>query len=339
MTRAAPRPAPEEPGGEARQPFLLSWFPSPAVIRLEGKDRIDFLHRLTTNDLLSAAPGQGRYTLFLTTRGRVVDLALALLQEEAVFLIPSAGNAEPIRALLDGYLFREEVALRCDEDLACGLLFGAGARATLERATGGPWEGDGLGDHRPCRIAGTGGRAARVLPMQGHAFLLVFDKGALRGVESALVDAGAAPAAESVLESCRVEAMLPALGRELSEEFNPWEVSLDRAIHLQKGCYLGQEVVARLHTYRKVQRRLAGFELSGALPRLPAPLFVGAQNEGTITSAASAPDGNRWFALGVVRAALCKPNQELRAGAPDSPISCRVRTEAPPLAESFAGPA
>ena len=328
---------PEGPGADpASASSLLHWLPSPAVVRLEGKDRIDFLHRLTTNDLLGAAPGQGRYTAFLSTRGRVLDLALALVVEEAVLLVPSAGNAEPIRALLDGYLFREEVALHCDGELAGGLLFGPGARTTLERAMGAPWENGDIGDHAPCRIADAEGRAARVLPMQGEACLLVFDAGALGRVESALLEAGAAPATAAVLESRRVEAMLPALGRELSEEFNPWEVSLDRAIHLQKGCYLGQEVVARLHTYRKVQRRLAGFELSGAISSLPAPLFNGAESVGTLTSAA--PSGDLHLGLGVARAALCKPGQELRAGAPDSPIRCRVRTEAPPLAESFAGP-
>ncbi|HEU5181944.1 MAG TPA: glycine cleavage T C-terminal barrel domain-containing protein [Candidatus Polarisedimenticolia bacterium] len=332
-------PGPEGPGRTAGpERALLSWLPAPAAVRLEGKDRIDFLHRLTTNDLLSAAPGQGRYTVFLNTRGRVMDLVLALVLDEAVLLIPSPGNAEPIRALLDGYLFREEVTLRCDEDLAGGLLFGGGARAVLERATGDPLPGGDIGDHRPCRIAGVDGRVARILPMQGDTFRLVFDRNALGAVEGALLNGGGAPASESDLESFRVEAMLPALGRELSEEFNPWEVSLDRAINLQKGCYLGQEVVARLHTYRKVQRRLVGLELSGGIPRLPAPLFDGEQNAGIITSAAPAPDGNRWLALGVVRAALCKPGQELRSEPSDAPITCRVRADAPPLAESFAGP-
>jgi folate-binding protein YgfZ len=306
-------------------------------VRVQGKDRLEFLHRLTTNDLVGAAPGQGRYTAFLNTRGRVVDLALVLLGEEEILVIPSAGNAAKIAAFLDGYLFREEVVLQCEADPGSALLFGEGAAAALGRATKSRWSQD-LGDHRACQIGAVAARVARLMPMQGECYLVLFPVAAKGAVESELHRAGASPALNDTLERSRVEAMIPALGHELSEEYNPWEVSLDRAIHLQKGCYLGQEVVARLHTYKKVQRRLAGFELSQLPAQLPAPLFSGAQSAGTLTSAAPAPAGDRVLGLGVARSALCRPGQELRAGAPDSPIVCRVRDAAPPFSESFAGP-
>jgi folate-binding protein YgfZ len=70
-----------------------------------------------------------------------------------------------------------------------------------------------------------------------------------------------------MLEALRVAAGVPAWGRELSEEFNPWEAGLDAAVSLSKGCYVGQEIVARIHTYKKLQRRLTGLEVEKA-PKL-----------------------------------------------------------------------
>ena len=329
-------PQPEDAGGAARQPCWLLPLPSPAVVRVRGKDRVDFLHRLSTNDLLGAAPGQGRYTAFLNTRGRVMDLALALVLDEEVLLIPSPGNAGKIVTLLDTYLFREEVTLLADPSLSCGILFGPGAGSALQRATGCRSEAGVLGDHHPFSIGGIEGEVARDVPLQGDSYRLLYPEKAGDFVE--LVRDVASLASAELFERCRIEAMLPALGRELSEEFNPWEVSLDRAISLEKGCYLGQEVVARLHTYRKVQRRLAGFELSGPLPDLPAPLYAGLEAVGTLTSAAPAVAGGRVLGLGVARAASCTPGQELRAGTPESATLCRVRGELPPFSESLAGP-
>jgi folate-binding protein YgfZ len=147
--------------------------------------------------------------------------------------------------------------------------------------------------------------------------------GAMKKLFSSLVAAGASPAAEDSLEPLRVAAGIPELGRELSEEYNPWEVGLDRAISLTKGCYLGQEVVARLHTYKKVQRRLALMEIDGpSLPEAGAVFLSNGADAGQVTSAAFSPDSGRPLAMGFLRIGPAAPGSgvTVSAGSSDRPV-------------------
>jgi folate-binding protein YgfZ len=116
-------------------------------------------------------------------------------------------------------------------------------------------------------------------------------------------------ASSACLDTLRIEAGLPASGRELTEEYNPWEARLDDAISLDKGCYVGQEVIARLHTYKKVSRLLVRLTAQGdegasagevVIPG--ATIQVGSETSGVVTSSARLPGGgDRVVALGYVR--------------------------------------
>src|SRR5262249_41671224 len=140
------------------------------------------------------------------------------------------------------------------------------------------------------------------------------------GAGEPVVEAGMA-----LLEVLRIEAGLPAAGRELTEDHNPWEARLDDAISLSKGCYVGQEVGARLNTYKKVARLLvriavpaAGSTTLSARVAPGDPILVGKDRAGVITSSVVIPDGaGRTLALGYVRGEDAKPGTPIvveRAG-------------------------
>ena len=112
----------------------------------------------------------------------------------------------------------------------------------------------------------------------------------------------------------RVEQGRPRLGRELTQSYNPWEAGLDRAIHLDKGCYIGQEVIARLDTYDKVKQHLVGLRLSTAeLLATEQPLRDGGREVGRITSAVHSPRFGP-IALAYVRRRACAVGTVLDVG-------------------------
>jgi folate-binding protein YgfZ len=104
------------------------------------------------------------------------------------------------------------------------------------------------------------------------------------------------------VEVLRVLAGLPSHPFELNEDHNPWEARLHDAIALDKGCYVGQEVIARLHTYRKVARQLVRIAIAGPVPEPGAAVHAGDEVIGTVTSAVGIPGGSgRSVALAYVR--------------------------------------
>ena len=247
-----------------------------ARIRLSGPDARAFLHRLSTQHVKDLAPGDGRLSTLLTDKGRLVDVVHHLDRgPEGVLLIGSPNKAGALMAWLDRYLFTEKVELA---DLtgtgSAALALGAAVDHFVPGASAlAPWA-----------FAEAAGRiAVRTFAVDGPAFLVVdLERPAIAG-------AGAAP--ESTLEERRVAAGIPGAG-EITDAFTPLDLGLHDAIHWAKGCYIGQEVIARLDTYQKQHKRLVvvdGAQKPGAVVK------VGGAVAGVITSAAGA------HALGVVK--------------------------------------
>lgn len=122
-------------------------------------------------------------------------------------------------------------------------------------------------------------------------------------VAEALIDNGAVIASHALLESCRILAGIPALGAEIDERTLPQEVRLEElgAISYTKGCYLGQETVARLHFRGRANRRLAALVLDAEPAELPADVISGDKVVGRLTSACWSTELDRWFGQAVLR--------------------------------------
>jgi folate-binding protein YgfZ len=127
-----------------------------------------------------------------------------------------------------------------------------------------------------------------------------------------LVHTGATPIGEATVEWLRVSAGWPQYGAEATEAYNPLEAGLRGAVSFTNVCYIGQEVVALLDAYKKVQRALVRLTLTSKVEP-GAPLLVHGQRVGEITSVAQAPDGT-WVALGYVRGGNTVEKAALDAG-------------------------
>ena len=269
-------------------------------LEVTGKDALDLLHRLTTNDIRSLQIGQGAAAAFLTGKGRIVDLVTLHRLGDRLLCLTGPGRGPDVAAHIDRYTFREEVRVE-DRGGSHGVLGIFGARASERVASLFGREAANRPLHHAVETAleGTGVVLARAFPLAGDGYHLIAAAGGL-------VEAG-----RECLDVLRIEAGLPAAGSELTEDYNPWEARLDDAISLTKGCYVGQEVVARLNTYKKVSKLLARLRVEGGLPAPGARLEAAGGTIGVLTSAARVPGQDRVVALGYVRDEDVVPGREL----------------------------
>ena len=277
---------------------------------MRGADHLDFLHRMTSNDFHNLQIGHGLETVFIEHRARILDLATCYRGPDATALILSPDSRAAIPAWLDRFIFAEalELADRTDET-AMFELVGPHAAELVTRVLNANLAT--FQDHQLVDPQVSDGLWLVRTPGPG---LRAFGPPAVvEDLWQRLAAAGARPIGAATWEILRVEQGLPLLGRELTQNYNPWEAGLGRAIHLDKGCYIGQEVIARLDTYDKVKQHLVGLRLSAAeLPPTGQPLRDGAREVGHITSAVHSPSLGP-IALAYVRRSACAEGTVLDA--------------------------
>lgn len=287
--------------------FFVVERPDWARIRVTGSDRAAYLHNLVTNEVKKLQPGEGRPAAIVNQRAGVLDWVVVYAGAEEHWVLGGPGRVEADLAWMDRYLITEDVQLE-DQTAASGLLYmsGEGAQERLETLVpafkGVPEFGWLLAD-----VAGVQTRVLRTHGLLGAGYFILTPAAESKAVREAL---GGDTVADDALERARIEQGLPLVGRDLDESRNPWEGRLDGSISLDKGCYLGQEIVARLHAYDKVQRYLVGLRWeSGSLPPVGAKLFDGEREVGQLTSAIQGASGG--IGLGFAKADQARPGQVL----------------------------
>ena len=279
--------------------------PDVGRLLVAGKDAADLLHRLSTNAIKALAEGQGTATVFTTSKGRILDLVTLVRIPDGLLLHLAADRVQPLAAWIDRYTFREAVTVAdWGASHRTASIVGPRALALATRLAGDT--AAGLAPHAalPIRFGAHAGWLVRTFPLAGDAFLVTAPVAAWEAVRAACLGDAAAGVIEidaQALELLRLAAGLPAPGRELTEEYNPWEARLGDAIALDKGCYVGQEVIARLNTYQKVSKYLVRIAIAGGPPPAGAAVRRGGEAIGQVTSAEALPSGGGSIALGYVR--------------------------------------
>lgn len=295
----------------ARESSLWVRHPSPGLVEVAGGSRTDFLHRMSTQDLIGQGEWTIRPTVFTSPLARIIDWTFAVHRPEDVLLLTSPGRAARVRDWLAGYVFfQDNVQLRVvEKGPACYGVYGPEAEAKIVRLLP-SLPRLALGDAAPI----PGGLAWRVeKPGEGgFRMLLAPEPEAFPETEAN------SPAATAAYLALRIESGIPEFGREITEESNPLEVGLESAISFEKGCYIGQEIIARMESRGKRARRLVGLRLAGEVLS-PGPVLHNGSDVGRLTSSAYSPDLG-WIGLAVVRtAALADKAVEFLVG--DPPVS------------------
>jgi folate-binding protein YgfZ len=252
-----------------------------AILDVLGQDREVFLQGQLTQDVRGMKPGETRPAAGLTPRGKLLFVARLQSLEDRLRLYLPAVSRDPILAHLTKYAVFQKVSM-------------ADRTAELVRMA----------------LYGLPARDLQILPpetllLPGEGELsaeLVFPVGQRSLVERWLSEAGSAPVSDDDAEIRRVEAGRPRYGQDADESRLVDEVGLDAAVSTTKGCFVGQEIVARMRTYGHVQRRLVGFRFpDGAIPggaalRRPEESEPAKTEAGRVTSSVSSP---RWGPIGL----------------------------------------
>ena len=282
-------------------------------IEIAGDDRLPFLNRLCTNQVDRLAPGQGCETFVLNAKGHVLGHGFVLARRDALLFRTAGGQAEPVLSHLDFYLIHDKVELRDrSNDWAELLVCGPQSDALLARLASIAIPDGRLGE---VESDSTRGRVwiLRAEPAPRSVFVLSGDEGALSQWWSLLIEAGARACGHRAWEAIRIELGWPLYGRDLDETNLPQELGRDaQAISFHKGCYLGQETVARIDSRGHVNRRLVGLRFAGkVVPAAGTELFHEGRPAGRVTSAACLPGAGSAVGLGYVGREDAQAGREL----------------------------
>ena len=274
-------------------------------IRVTGEDRARLLHAMTTNHVEQLQPGEGCYAFFLSAQGRVLADVNLFCRPDHFLLDTEPETADKVREHLDHFIIADDVtvesiaaetvAIAVEGPRAARVLDRVGAPAPAVEYASELW-----GERLVANVSYTG------LP----GWLVVAPAGERDDVVHHLEKAGTIAASESDFHVVRLEMGRPRYGEDIGERYLAQETNQLRAIHFQKGCYLGQEIVERVRSRAQIHRVLMPVRIEGT--EAPAPgtkLQAEGRDAAEITSSAYSPALGQVVALAYVR------SEHARAGA------------------------
>lgn len=273
------------------------------LAEVSGTDRAAFLHNLCTNDIRKLTPGAGCEAFFTNVQGKILAFVNVYCGEESLIIESVPGQADTLLPHLDRYLIREDVQLH-DRTNEWAAMIVAGDQVAESLASildkelpTTAWQ------HITVGVAEQTVSIARWPAPNAPMWLLRCERGAEEMVQHALRQCGVATCGQDARDVLRVEGGQPLYGRDITDANLPQEVDRDAtAISFIKGCYLGQETVARIDALGHVNKILRGVRVEGdVIPAAGTALTVNDKEVGRVTSAVFSPKLGAPLALAFVR--------------------------------------
>jgi tRNA-modifying protein YgfZ len=279
-------------------------------IELGGRDRLNLMQRISSNDLLTLAQGEGRPTVFTNANARILDRVTVYHQGETALVITEPGRGQPFSTYLrQNIFFNDDVRLNdLTLDTRQFALHGPLADSVMGKFIANVDAVQGM----DVEIAGVHVFAARRKPLIGSHWVIVVPAEGADMVWRALTEAGSVPAGSLTYNTLRIRAGRPGVNRELSLDYIPLEIGLWDEVSFSKGCYTGQEIIARMESRNRLARLMVQLDLDQIIDS-PATITHDGREVGTLTSSVNSPDGEI-FAIAVIKSSLALPGQELQVG-------------------------
>jgi folate-binding protein YgfZ len=280
--------------------FDLGWR---GKLVVSGEDRVRWLNGMVSNNTRDLRQDFGNYNFILNALGRIQADLLAFQRGDFYVLESEAGQIPTIREFLERYIIMDDVEIG---DISAGLtsIGVAGPRALEVFSSSGLNPGSAKsGQILDGSWNGIGYSLVRDPVEVRNWYELWLAAENVEAVWNALVAAGAAPVGADALEYQRILLGLPRVGVDIGARELPQETGQDYALHYTKGCYIGQEIVERIHSRGQVHRRLTGLIVSGGAPARGSKVMYADKEVGEVTSsAAMVVDGvSRTVALGYIK--------------------------------------
>jgi hypothetical protein len=299
---------------------------TPAQIEISGADRVTFLHSFCTNDIKRLEVGQGCEAFITNVKGRILGHVWIEVGPSSIWLDAGPVVADRLVAHLDRYVINEDISI-ADRTHESGEILVMGPDAASKMAT---TLGDvarlGALEHKDFEHGSGIIRVCRRDVGTQPAYVVRAARETIREILEAVRDSGARPAGGAVWSALRIEAGLPIYGVDLTEENLAQEAARTaNAISFTKGCYLGQEPIARIDAMGHVNRELRSLRIASAtVPTAGASVFSdgdGSTAVGTVTSAAFSFGSNSAVAVAMLRT---------NAGAPGNQVFVKTDTSLSP---------
>lgn len=282
-------------------------------LEISGRDAATFLNNLCTNEVANRPSGEGCEAFFTDVKGRILAHGWLFVGPEAIVFETVAGQEDRLMGHLDRYLIREDVTLT-PRSSAWSELYLAGPQAAEVLAQLGLDQPphDWL-NHTAWSFADEPLSVRRIDWTRPGGWLLCGPRGAIDAVTARLRALAVPEADRASFEAARIEAATPWYGQDITDLNLPQEVARDsRAIHFRKGCYLGQETVARIDALGHVNKTLCLVKFAGGeVPPLETEFTAGEKTIGQLTSVAYSPRWNAPIALAYCRRGFNTPGTSL----------------------------
>ncbi len=271
-------------------------------IKVSDNDRLRFLHNQSTNDFESLKSGQGCDTVFVTSTARTIDLVSAYVTDDAVLLLVSPSRREYIMQWLDKYIFFADKVKLTDltNETVTLSLIGSQSDTIIKNLGAAEIIGKPYGTH--ISIPNLNGDTENIIAvgsgLASPGYTLILNANQKEIIWEKIIAAGALEINDNDWEMLRILQGRPQPESELTDDYNPLEVGLWQTVSFDKGCYIGQETIARLNTYKGVKQNLWGIRLNAAV-EAGAVIMAGDDKVGKLTSCTQ--DGDHYFGLGYIR--------------------------------------
>jgi folate-binding protein YgfZ len=269
-------------------------------VRVTGADKLKVMHAISTNDLTLTA-GQGRATVFTNPTARVIDRATVYGRDDDALVLIGPGRGAWFTRFLQGKIFFNDDAQPSDITPTTRQFDLHGTEADALVTTLGvalPDEGLGIVAATWADVPVWVARARSV--RGGHWVVITPNDDGAAAVWAHLTEAGARPAGALAYNLLRIANGFPANGRELSEDYIPLELGLWDEVSFSKGCYTGQEIIARMESRGRIARTLVQVTLAAGVDAPAKLLHPSGGSVGTLTSSASV-DAHTHIGMGVVK--------------------------------------
>ena len=290
-------------------------------VLVTGDDRTTWLQSIISNDILPLTPGQSVYSTFMNHKGKILSYFRVFMLNDSIF-VEDVGEIEDAtyQAFRKFLLFGTKAKMEnCLERWGILLICGQSAPEVLKQALSVDMHDVQTNNFKTTDVQGNQIVIAKVeetgetdieLLMPTEVLIPVWEK--LWSIGKPM---GLQPIGRTALNSLRIEAGIPRVGPDINEGIVPPEANLEgKAFSLTKGCYPGQEVVARMDTYGSIKRRLVGLILDEneiPIPENGAKVYSGEREVGWVSSATYSPSLNKIIALGFPLRDFTKPDMKL----------------------------
>ncbi len=303
-----------------------------AIIDLKGKDALDLLHRISTNSLKDLTKENFKRTIFTNEKGRIIDVATIVNFDDHLLLISSNYHKEKIIKWIEKYVIMDDVQVVDSNGkyVLLGLL-GPQADSFMTLICGGLVNDIKPGTFKAVRSESSIFFLAKHLDKKGHFkyYILADPVNAVELIKFMKENKGPYDfniIGDDAYSAYRIMNGIPSAPNELNDDYNPHETRLLDYVSFNKGCYIGQEVIARLNTYNKVQKYLCGITFEDPLEiDKPFPLFNGSELEaGTVTSTIFSPRCKKYIGLAFINKDYIEEGTELTARSSGKEVRVKV---------------